>query len=170
LTCSRPFRSLTDTTAIDRKIRQTTNMPKVKSYSAPWLAKGSPGSRLFESSPDALRSRAFSPGYPTKKKAVPGPRRTIAKRGSEIFVAVGKEIRWADLVYQKDSYASRQQSGRSGTPRIKREDSAMSIVADDESDLPAGVRVCSPRPNHLARTRLTSYRSSKHLLPMRSDN
>lgn len=94
-----------------------------------------------------------------KKKAVPGPRRTIAKRGSEIFVAVGKEIRWADLVYQKDTYASRQQSGRSGTPRIKREDSAMSIVTDDESELPAGVRVCSPVPTCFVRSRLTSSRS-----------
>ena len=121
---------------------KTITMPKVKSYSAPWLAKGSPGHTLFEPSADTLRSRTFSPGYPQKKKAAPGPRRTIASRGSEIFVAVGKEIRRADLVYQKETYARRPQSGRAGTPRVKREDSAMSIVAEDDTDLVYGTRVC----------------------------
>ena len=117
-------------------------MPKVKSYSAPWLSKGSSGHRLFEPSTDALRSRALSPGYSSKKKPLPGPRRTIATRGSEIFVAVGKEIRWADMVYQKGSYANKQQ-GRRGSqmPRAQREESAMSITMDDEPEQAAGVRV-----------------------------
>ena len=35
---------------------------------------------------------------------MPGPRRTIARRGTEVFVANGREIRWADLVTMKDNW------------------------------------------------------------------
>lgn len=118
-------------------------MPKVKSYSAAWLSKGSQGHRLFEPSADSSQSRGLTAGVSSKKKQLLGPRRTIAKRGSEVFVAVGKEIRWADLVAQKDNYASRPQGGRSGqTPRVKREESAMSITIEEDEPA-AGVRVCS---------------------------
>lgn len=33
-----------------------------------------------------------------------GPNRTIAHRGSEVFVVVGKQIRWADLPSLKDEW------------------------------------------------------------------
>ena len=116
-------------------------MPKVKSYSASWLAMDSPGYRLFQPSPESLRSRALSPSYPSKKKPIAGPRRTIARRGTEVFVAVGKEIRWGDLVYLKEQHAGRQTRGRSSqTPRIKREDSSMSF-AEEDLEFMGGMRV-----------------------------
>ncbi len=46
----------------------------------------------------------------TKRNAKPGPRRPIARRGTEVFIAVGKEIRWADLVYLKTSWEDKQES------------------------------------------------------------
>ncbi|RSM00495.1 hypothetical protein CEP52_009055 [Fusarium oligoseptatum] len=76
-------------------------MPKVKSFSTAWLSSNTPGHRLFEPS-EASRSRGLEVGYSSRKKPIPGPRRTIARRGTEIFVAVGREIRWGDLAYLKD--------------------------------------------------------------------
>lgn len=103
-------------------------MPKVKSYSAPWLANGGPGYQLFEPSPDTLRSRGLSPHYGAKKKGSGGPRRTIARRGTEVFVAMGREIRWGDLAYLKDEWIAGQARDR---PRGQREDSILSRAADE---------------------------------------
>ncbi|EFY91348.1 hypothetical protein MAC_02511 [Metarhizium acridum CQMa 102] len=118
-------------------------MPKVKSYSSAWLSNNNaPGRQLFEPSAEAIRSRALSPS--SKTKSTLGPRRTIARRGTEVFVAVGKEIRWADLAYLKDEWSTRQSRGRTGTRsagvRIKREDSIQSID-DGEMDAAPGLRI-----------------------------
>lgn len=121
-------------------------MPKVKSYSAAWLSNSAaPGRQLFEPSSESIRSRAFSPGYSSKNKAVLGPRRTIARRGTEVFVAVGKEIRWADLAYLRDEWAVKVSRGRSTSAgiRIKREDSFHSIEGDGDLEAAAGLRVCA---------------------------
>lgn len=117
-------------------------MPKVKSYSAAWLSKNAPGHALFEPSSEASRSRALSEPYSSKKKSVAGPRRTIARRGTEVFVAVGREIRWGDLAYLKDEWTSRHSKGRSGSaPRIKREDSTQSVGSDIDLERAKGLRV-----------------------------
>lgn len=120
-------------------------MPKVKHYSASWLSKNAPGHQLFEPSQDATRSRALSPPYSSKKKFSPGPRRTIARRGTEVFVAVGKEIRWADLAYLKDDWAAGQATrGRQGGVRIKREESLQSL--EETTEEPAlGMRVSASK-------------------------
>lgn len=124
-------------------------MPKVKHFSAAWLSGDAPGHRLFEPSAESIRSRALSPPYSSKKKAIPGPRRTIARRGTEVFVAVGKEIRWADLAYLKDEWTTKQSRGRAGSAiRIKREDSYQSIEGDGEVDSAAGFRVRNSRADH----------------------
>ncbi|KAG5982160.1 hypothetical protein E4U55_002230 [Claviceps digitariae] len=107
-------------------------MPKIKSHSASWLSSSNaPGHQLFAPSAEAARSRTLSPV--SKNQLLPGPRRTIARRGTEVFVAVGKEIRWADLAYLKDEWSTRQSRGRTGFDgvRIKREDSAQSILGGD---------------------------------------
>ncbi|KAF4457632.1 nucleoporin nup82 [Fusarium austroafricanum] len=138
-------------------------MPKVKSYSAAWLSSNAPGHRLFEPSSEASKSRGLESTYSSKKKTTPGPRRTIARRGTEVFVAVGREIHWGDLAYLKDDWANRFSKGRlSQGIRIKREDSTQSL--DDESiESAAGLRtiktpvaddirqlVISPNSNFLA--------------------
>lgn len=117
-------------------------MPKVKHYSAAWLSNNAPGRQLFDASQDILRSRALSPPYSSKKKPLLGPRRTIARRGTEVFVAVGKEIRWADLAYLKEEWSTTQAKGRRGSgPRIKREDSVLSIQDTTEAGGSQGLRV-----------------------------
>ncbi|KAH0495706.1 hypothetical protein TgHK011_009240 [Trichoderma gracile] len=113
-------------------------MPKVKCYSAAWLSKNAPGNQLFEPSAESLRSRALSPG---KKRQIPGPRRTIARRGTEVFVAVGKEIRWGDLVYLKEEWTEKQSRRRSSSVRIKREDETLQSIDTDATDAPGGWRI-----------------------------
>ncbi|KAH3975010.1 hypothetical protein HBI55_173900 [Parastagonospora nodorum] len=71
-------------------------MPKVLSYTPNWLSRPSPGYQLF------APRQANGNGVAAKKKKDFGPRKTIATRGSEVFVAVGHEIRWADLVNLKE--------------------------------------------------------------------
>ncbi|KAJ4295078.1 hypothetical protein N0V90_007086 [Kalmusia sp. IMI 367209] len=70
-------------------------MPKVLSYTPRWLQRPSPGYQLFAPKPST--SRALAP-----KERSSGVRKTIATRDSEIFVAVGHEIRWADLAQLKE--------------------------------------------------------------------
>lgn len=114
-------------------------MPKVKSYTPSWLSKGSPGHNLFSPSIDASRASLSSP-YTTKskKKAPNGPKRTIARRGTEIFVANGKEIRWGDLVYLKETHGQ----NRAGF-RLERESSVADGDApdDDVENRGAGYRI-----------------------------
>jgi len=74
-------------------------MPKVLSYTPDWLSRPNPGYHLFA----PKQTHGNSAG--AKKKQESGPRKTIATRGSEIFVAVGHEIRWADLANLKEGVA-----------------------------------------------------------------
>lgn len=116
------------------------SMPKVKHYSAAWLSKNAPGNQLFEPSADSLRSKALS--SPSKKKQTPGPRRTIARRGTEVFVAVGKEIRWGDLVYLKEEWMEKQsRRRRSSSVRVKQEDDTLQSIELEPSEMAAGWRV-----------------------------
>ncbi|KAK1079409.1 hypothetical protein LTR33_006410 [Friedmanniomyces endolithicus] len=65
-------------------------MPKVVAQQPPWIARGSAGHQLFQHD-----ERAKIPT--TKDVQYDGPTRKIAHRGTEIFVAVGNELRWADV-------------------------------------------------------------------------
>lgn len=135
--------------------RERCTMPKVKSYSAPWLSNYGPGHRLFEQSADALRAKALSPAASSKRETAPGPRRTIASRGTQVFVAAGKEVRWGDLAYIKDQWSEGQARGRNGSyggPRIKREDSTLSIEETVEQGNAPGMRVGSTAPSPLLET------------------
>lgn len=99
-------------------------MSKIKSYTPSWLSKPAPGHTLFQASAEDLNSSAFT----SRRKSRPGPRRSIARRGTEVFVAVNREIRWGDLVYLKESWTD-----KAGRTRIKREDSSGSFSIYDET-------------------------------------
>jgi nucleoporin NUP82 len=93
-------------------------MPKPTSYTPTWLSRPNPGWDIFTPSVKDL-------GYPflsqtsSKNNAKSGPRRTIAQRGTEVFVAVGKEIRWADLVYLKEAWEDKQERQKNPTGRAR---------------------------------------------------
>lgn len=81
-------------------------MPRIKSYAPSWLKEPAPGHKLFaESDEDA---KLLPSQFRTSSKAKPGPRRAIARRGTEIFVAAGKQIRWGNLAHLKESWESKQ--------------------------------------------------------------
>ena len=89
-------------------------MPKVISYTPPWLSRPEPGSDVFSSSKGTLssphqdRTRSWHRSNGDVYRQHPGPNRTIAHRGTEIFVAVDNEIRWSDLCMLKDEYDERK--------------------------------------------------------------
>ncbi|KAL8349619.1 hypothetical protein RB598_005134 [Gaeumannomyces tritici] len=115
-------------------------MVKITSYTPAWLNEPAPGHGLF--APPELDPKRSSYASTSSKggKPKPGPRRTIARRGTEVFVANGRELRWGDLVYLKELWASKQAGGatdRSGRARVKREDSdpnSFTIHEDDDAD------------------------------------
>lgn len=83
-------------------------MPKITKYTPAWLSKPSPGHDVFAASP----AKNDDPPPSSKKAIRAGPKRTIARRGtSEIFVAVGKEIRWTDLAKLKENHDAKTQEG-----------------------------------------------------------
>lgn len=73
-------------------------MPKVVSYTPPWLSRPSPGGSLFSSAPSKIS------GDEQKKPAYEGPTRTLAKRANEVFIVVDNQIRWADLARLKNEW------------------------------------------------------------------
>lgn len=90
-------------------------MPRVLSYTPEWLARPSPGYHLFAPRPSSTSTTAAA-AAPPKRDDAAGPRRTIATRGSEVFVAVGHEIRWADLATLKDGLAPAYRTLRVSIP------------------------------------------------------
>ncbi|GAB1320107.1 Nucleoporin nup82 [Madurella fahalii] len=103
-------------------------MPKIKSFAPSWLNEPAPGHKLFEQSSD---DAAAASALPYGRKPKPGPRRTIARRGAEVFVAIGKQIRWGDLAHLKESWKAKPARSGSGT-RIKRESPDDSFEVYDE--------------------------------------
>ena len=85
-------------------------MPQITSYTPAWLSKPNPGHDIFTGALTKAGNTHTTPSNaPDRKRAAkPGPRRTIARRGTEVFVAVGREIRWADLVYLKEAWEDGQ--------------------------------------------------------------
>ena len=91
-------------------------MPKVINYTPPWLSRPSPGSQLFELSTRAEQcdhdhrqnSESHANGNGRLQEYL-GPKRTIAHRGTEIFVVVDNEIRWSDLCLLKENWEELQQ-------------------------------------------------------------
>ncbi|KAL8996757.1 MAG: hypothetical protein Q9188_006491 [Gyalolechia gomerana] len=85
-------------------------MPKVLSYTPPWLSRPSPGYNLFSS-----ESRNVSSGTPNGLKVASngkqdeeyrGPQRTTARRNTEIFTVIDNQIRWSDLSMLKYDWES----------------------------------------------------------------
>lgn len=69
------------------------NMPRALSYTPDWMSRPKTAFNLFQ------------PKQPASKQLSEGSRRTIAHRGTEVFVAVGKELRWSDLGLLRDAEA-----------------------------------------------------------------
>ncbi len=135
-----PLANNTQTEGLQTKYPIRILMPKIKSFAPSWLNEPSPAHKLFEQPTDDARIPA---ALPYGKKPKPGPRRTIAKRGAEVFVAVGKQIRWGDLAQLKETWEAK--NARSGS-RIKRESPEPDFGDGDiDENGTGGYRVSSTR-------------------------
>lgn len=72
-------------------------MPKVLARTPAWLAREQAGFSLFNRN-----------GNDTKEKQQNAGRRTVVNRGTEVFVAVGSELRWGHLRLLKDNHEFKQ--------------------------------------------------------------
>lgn len=80
-------------------------MPKIISYTPGWLSRPSPGFQLFNTAQSTSSAQAGRKGsYEYSDSDYLRPNRNIAQRGTEVFLAAGKHVRWADLVLLKDGY------------------------------------------------------------------
>lgn len=93
-------------------------MSKVLAHTPSWLSRPSPGFDFFQPVPNAKAPSALSNGS-GKKLDYAGPSRIIAHRDTEVFYAVGNEIRWTDLVLLKDAGESQEQKCRQSLGRSR---------------------------------------------------
>ncbi|KAL2352410.1 hypothetical protein BJ546DRAFT_1064149 [Cryomyces antarcticus] len=150
-------------------------MPKVLSYTPSWLSRPSPGFDLFQPSP---KSKSPSLVNGSKKDKHTGPCRTIAHRGTEVFVLAGNEIRWSDLVLLKDtseelSKSRRKLNGKGkhsksrseGEDPVEDEGSAESAYRTLKVPVAGQIRqlIISPRGEYLAI--LTTHTAHVAILP-----
>ncbi|KAK5663885.1 hypothetical protein OQA88_93 [Cercophora sp. LCS_1] len=124
-------------------------MPKIRSYAPGWLNPPAPGHKLFEQPVDDSKVPAAL-AYSRKWK--PSPRRTIANRGTEVFVAAGKQIRWGDLSLLKESWESQSRAGTG--IRVPRHDYTGSSfeVYDEEAAAGNGSSSSSPDGYRIIKT------------------
>jgi hypothetical protein len=85
-------------------------MPRILGYTPTWLARNTSGFQVFSDSSNTEPANGLKQQQPNLAVAP-----LIARRGTQIFVAVGNEIRWADLVFLKDVEIEKKVS-RQATP------------------------------------------------------
>ncbi|KAI5286362.1 hypothetical protein KEM54_006853 [Ascosphaera aggregata] len=101
-------------------------MPKVIEYAPPWLSRPSPGFSFFTQKKDSKKDPKLS--LSLDEEPYVGPRRTIARRGREVFAVVGNQLRWAELAVLKDKWQeivkakreAKQDSAEKGASRRKK--------------------------------------------------
>lgn len=86
-------------------------MPRVLSYTPSWLSRPSAGFDVFAVKQEALANGSSKSSKSSKHADFNVPSKTIACRGTEVFVAVGNEIRWSDLAWLKEIEEDRTKSG-----------------------------------------------------------
>jgi hypothetical protein len=79
-----------------------STMPRVLSYTPSWLSRPSAGFDVFAAKDEVQANGYSKPSRPSKHSDFNVPSKTIACRGTEVFVAVGNEIRWSDLAWLKE--------------------------------------------------------------------
>ena len=92
-------------------------MPKIISYTPSWLSRPSAGFDLFNKTKNSSPSeKGLGASIPPENGSKSNNnyvrhRRTIARRGTEIFVVVDNEIRWSDLCLLRDIWEDCQSHG-----------------------------------------------------------
>jgi hypothetical protein len=101
-------------------------MPGAIKFTPPWLSRPSPGFEVLTSQAPAKLTTDTT----QKDKKYIGPQRTMARRGTEVFVATGNEIRWSDLVLLKEQWQEAQ-SKKNGHGENEDNENAGDVEDDD---------------------------------------
>ncbi|KAL8690444.1 MAG: hypothetical protein Q9224_004405, partial [Gallowayella concinna] len=145
-------------------------MPKVLGYTPSWLSRPSPGFDIFASS-DKLASSGARNGASPKAKSSSGeqtyvgPRRTIAHRGSEVFVVVDNQIRWSDLSIIKYDWESSQRKGKKNAESSSETDQTYKRVKILRAPVSEQIRQLSISPNGQLLAIATSHTVHIAVLP-----
>ena len=142
----------------------TVTMPRVLSYTPPWLAHGTTGCAMF--TPKSVEQQTGRPSSNSSSEATPqfkGARRSIAQRGTEVFVAVGNTIRWADLALLKDEWGAKHGKEKLRTSQMR--NGAESTEQDEDPIESLGFKVWKVI---LAQTKSNITRTSKSPFTKRS--
>ncbi|KZF21699.1 hypothetical protein L228DRAFT_261841 [Xylona heveae TC161] len=116
-------------------------MPRILSYTPSWLLRPSPGFDVFAGSPkrDILPSKTPSQSSPSKdapsKDGYLGPARNLAHRGTEVFVVVDNQIRWAGLSLLKVNWKEQEERKEFRKLGGSRDISSPDEEASDASDI-----------------------------------
>ena len=86
-------------------------MPKILSYTPAWLSRPSSGFHLFS---NLIVNKQENGGRrngsrDSRDSTCVGPKRIIARRGTEVFVVVDDQIRWSDLRMLKNKWDEQQE-------------------------------------------------------------
>lgn len=82
-------------------------MPRILKHTPRWLSRPSAGFDAFNVSPSHTPDRKATPENGIRNSA--SITRKAASRGTELFVVVGNELRWTDLVMLKEIHEAQQQ-------------------------------------------------------------
>lgn len=107
---------------------------KILARDLTWLSRPTPGFQLFQPDPQSK-----SPKSPDVR--FDGPLRKLAHRGAEVFVAVGTELRWAELEQLKSAGEVWDRSHGMDEP------------VDEEEEVDRRYRVCLCHAKHIRSTR-----------------
>ena len=87
-------------------------MQRVIERDPSWLDRFTPAAQLFKPSKEK-EPRATQ----SKNSPYTGPLKRIAHRGTEVFVAVGNELRWSEVTALKEAAEDRPFHGENGDVR-----------------------------------------------------
>ncbi|PGH36130.1 hypothetical protein GX50_00985 [[Emmonsia] crescens] len=147
-------------------------MPKVIDYSPPWLSRPSPGATFFlssrsEHSSQANRIAKGKGAGDTREQPYIGPKRALARRGTEVFVVVDNQIRWSNLSTLKDEWQAEVRQKRKETGRGRERERERSPPQDDGS---AGGHPADKEPSFYRVLTVPVYGQITQLVPSPNGN
>ncbi|KAI4090378.1 MAG: hypothetical protein LQ344_004808 [Seirophora lacunosa] len=142
-------------------------MPRVLGYTPPWLSRPSDGYDVFASaqktpSPAASNGAKAQTNGHQDGEGYRGPHRTIAYRGTEVFVVVDNQIRWSDLSMLKENWEALQRNGVKPTEADQSTAPAYKVL---KAHISQPIRQLSVSPNGQLLAIATSHTAHVAILP-----
>ncbi|KAL9011142.1 MAG: hypothetical protein Q9173_003983 [Seirophora scorigena] len=142
-------------------------MPRILSYTPSWLSRPSDGYDVFASaqktpSPAAPNGTKVQTNGHQDGEGYRGPHRTIAYRGTEVFVVVDNQIRWSDLSMLKENWEALH---RNGVKQTEADQSTAATYKVLKAHISQPIRQLSVSPNGQLLAIATSHTTHIAILP-----